>query len=873
MHPVRTVCLLAALLAAAPALSAEPSAASNPDAGAAVTNLPVSAVTLEDYSDVVTYPDCGFNDFSGNCGAINKWEDPYGRSEIEFTDGRGALKLIWDFTITKDEGAFCGYFWSLFGQTDTQVSFDGLKVERVMFPEFSIDFDHIDNGVNEPSGPRSVQAIGIEITYSGQQKLNLKFELKDTAGQIRYARWPMSVSAGPQTFVWNIRDTNTYVNPTEFDVDLKKAKELVLVVERNNIGEQVRNPEKGELKVHRVWLQVTPPDTMPEDEAELLDLAERRAFQYFMDWYGRKPTCAGLPQDRSTYADLYTVGGVGFAIPAYVIGAERKWITKGQAAQRILTLLRTLDQPDLFGAERTGRIGYRGWYYHFLGPDGRRKMNFDFPDTVTNEALNTVEVSTIDTSVALMGMLVAQSYFNSQNPAHVEIRKHVQSILQRVEWPFMFEPGSKQYYLGWKPPEERQGPPFERLSAQSNGYYSGTTTKADTLDYYTDEALIVDLLALTAENGPPAEEIYCAWKRLRDTQGFVRTYFGSLFTFQMFHAFFDARRFLAPACPGESPVNWYNNSATAMTKARGHANLNPGKFATYGADAWGVSAAEGPFDKYHAYGIPTLAVMPQPEEDGTVTYYAMIGGAAYGEDLRAKAVSALRRAWARGHWHARFGLADAFNDDISRAAADIENRPVLRQTGAWANRTLFAVDQGLMLLHLENARSGLIWNLLAQNPNIQRALSRLSPVGNIVMEAEAATGDGTKMTRVKAVGGTSILLKSGQSRTFVFEAPEEGLYSFRVRYSNDNFGPLEKITLLVDSAPAGQFMTFNSNTGEFGEGWNYFLLSGPIGPVSLKPGRHEITVTVNDGDGYGVELDSLLADHLKEKDKAAAASP
>jgi hypothetical protein len=117
----------------------------------------------------------------------------------------------------------------------------------------------------------------------------------------------------------------------------------------------------------------------------------------------------------------------------------------------------------------------------------------------------------------------------------------------------------------------------------------------------------------------------------------------------------------------------------------------------------------------------------------------MASAASFGEGFRRRTLSALRSAWERDHWHPRFGLPDAFNDAIHQAALAVapgSDTRILRQSGPWVQRTLFAIDQGPMLLHLENAQSGLIWELLAQNANIQRALARLIVPTQILLEGE-----------------------------------------------------------------------------------------------------------------------------------------
>jgi hypothetical protein len=692
----------------------------------AVGNLsdPATALVLEDFTDIVTAADFGFNDLSGNTGSLNKDDRPYGRAVLRVSQtGPPVLRFEWDFGIDTDRTAFTGLFHSLFGLTDTRVTFDGTNVVPISFPEHSLDLDRIDGILAEPGGPRSLRNLHIALTYTGPEPLTLRLELKDVDGGVRFQRFVVPGSPGRQVVSWDFR--NSFRLPDSLDIH--SAKVLGLVVEREHVGDRVRNPERGSVEIERIWFDLDRPERAPVGRQALLSLLERRSCQHFVDWTSRKEDSFGLPMDRSTFADLLTVGGVGFALPAAIICAERGWITRAEALERVDPVLRLLADANRMGPERVGRTGYRGFFYHFLGPDGRRKLNFDFEDTERNERLNTVELSTIDTGLALMGVLAAQSYFIGADPREVEVRKLAQDIYDAVDWSFMLERSTNQFYLGWKPNEEREPePPFEIPDAFGTGKYSGKTGDPATLDFYTDEALIVILMAVGSKTDGVPPDVYCALAQDRDERGLVRSYPGSLFTYQFLHAFLDARRLAFPGCAGEQPVDWYKNSRKAIRTVIKHAEANPDGLPTYGPHAWGISAAEGPDDRYRAYGAPPVAVNPSPEQDGTVTYYAMASALGFGEELRARAIRALRRAWDRGHWHPRFALPDAFHDAIEHANLSPE-RPLLRSEGSWLQRARFAIDEGPMLLHLENARSGLIWNLLGSNPNIQRALDRLRP--------------------------------------------------------------------------------------------------------------------------------------------------
>jgi len=695
-----------------------------PALGGSNSDGPVFIVDFSN-TNIVTSADQGFNDFSGNIGSVNKNGLSYGGSSLVCSSGNScAQRFIWDFTINSDVEAYTGLFYSLFGLTDTLATFDGNAVQTVFFPEHSLDLDKIDGEFAEPGGPRKFNKIGVSMTYNGTQPLKLRVELKDAGGGGRFHRFDVPVSNATQTIVWDFRDPGAYTVVDGHDLDVHRAKVLTMVIEKANIGDHITNPDKGTIDMRQVWFVPEREELSPATDSDLLDYLARRTAQYFVDWSSRKQESLGLPQDRSSLGDLLTVGGVGFALPAYIISAERGWITRDSAIEKVLSVLRIMNNQAAFGPERLGRIGYKGWLYHFLGVDGRRKLNFDVQETPNNEALKTVELSTIDTGLALMGVLASQSYFTGNDSREAEIRSLAQQIYDRVEWGFMFEPSKRQFYLGWKPNEPREGPLFEIPDSSSSGKYSSKNDGSPaTLDYYTDEALIVILLAAgSTTHAVDASSAYCSLIHNRDSQGLIRSYPGALFTYQFLHAFINTNGLNLSACPGEGAINWYDNSRKAINTVMSYAETQSNRFKTYGPDAWGLTSAEGADDLYRSYGASPLAVDPNPPQDGTVAYYGMISSISFGDDIKARVIQAANKAWERKHVSPRFGLPDAHNDDISQA---VSGNSLLRNSGPWVQRQLFAIDEGPMLLHLENQRSGLMWNLLAQNANIQRGLSRL----------------------------------------------------------------------------------------------------------------------------------------------------
>ncbi len=757
--------------------------------------IAVEKAIIEDFSDMVTKQDTGINDFYGNIGVFNKDGVNYGKPPLIIIDSSSGqeksvgMKFDWNFTITNDPQAYTGVFFCVFGLCDTLGTFNRSSIQTITFQEHSLNLDNIDGIINEPNGARRFERLGIDVDYSGTL-LNLRVELKDVNQKVRFMRFPVTQ---PMTIDWNFRDTSQYQEDTGFSVN--NVKVVSLVIERIN-----SNPNIGTLNIKSLWFVPDRLEVQPANDEQMLDLVERRAFQYFIDWTSRKTASLGIPQDRSSFGDLLSMGGVGFGLPAYVIGAERGWITRSEARSRTLAMLRILANPNSFGAEPIGRIGYKGWFYHFLGVDGKRKLNFDFPSTPTDESLNTVELSTIDTGLAIMGVLTTQSYFTGSDAEEVEIRNLAQSIYDNVDWAFMLESNRQQFYLGWKPNEVRNNDisAFLFQDNEGKGQFSGQSNFPQTLDYYTDEGQLVSILAMgSTTHSVPRSAYWCWIRRLKNETGLVRTYPGALFTYQFMQAFMDMSNWKIndASCDQQqgSQIDWFANSQMAIRTAISEVIANPKGFQNYGQSSWGVSSAEGPFDNYFAYAISKIARDTTSYEDGTITNYGMISSLGFSmknsqvidQDIYSAVMQGITGNWTRNQWHYRFGLPDAFNSDIQPATiVDTKSNPSnwLRKSGSWVNRALFSIDQGPMLLHIENARSGLIWNLMANNPNIIRAKQRLITINQPPQTTDLLFNGGNNSPIMGKLNGTD-----PENAPLTFSLKKSANHGKAIVYPDGNF--------------------------------------------------------------------------------------
>jgi len=166
-----------------------------------------------------------------------------------------------------------------------------------------------------------------------------------------------------------------------------------------------------------------------------LDTLQQRTFQWFWD---NTDARTGLTPDRWPARTFSSVAAIGFALTAYPIGAERGYVTRSAAAERTLSTLRFMWQLPQ-GETATGVAGYKGFFYHFLDYD--KGLRFE-----------KVELSTIDTSLLLGGVLFCQSYFTGSSTDEAAIRAYADSLYRRVDWTWLRN-RPPAVNMGWKPEE------------------------------------------------------------------------------------------------------------------------------------------------------------------------------------------------------------------------------------------------------------------------------------------------------------------------------------------------------------------------------------------------------------------------------------
>lgn len=420
-------------------------------------------------------------------------------------------------------------------------------------------------------------------------------------------------------------------------------------------------------------------------DAEFLEYLQRACFGFF--WYEANPT-NGLIRDRSTVSSPCSIAAVGFGLTAIAVGIDHGWITRAQGRERVRQTLQTFwEKPQ--GTNAGGVIGHRGWFYHFL-------------DMTTATRTWTCELSSIDTALLLAGVLYARQYFTNAEPDEAAIRALADALVNRVDWDWMRN-GQDALSMGWKPESGF-------LGSRWVGY---------------NEAMILYLLGLGAATNPLPPTSWTAWTssyQWRTNYGQRYVPFPPLFGHQYSHCWVDFRHVADTYMRGKEST-YFANSRRATLAQRAYCIANPGGFAGYGSNVWGLTACDGPgtggYAGYTARGAP-----PPQNDDGTIAPTAVGGSVPFAPEV---CVPTLRHFYERSRTNlwTGYGFRDAFN-----------------LTAGWWDPDVLGIDQGPIVLMIENHRTQRVWKRFTPAPEIQRGLARAGFTNVAFVRPELNAGPG-----------------------------------------------------------------------------------------------------------------------------------
>jgi hypothetical protein len=423
--------------------------------------------------------------------------------------------------------------------------------------------------------------------------------------------------------------------------------------------------------------KVTP--YMDTDEVFLHSL-QKMAFTFFTKEGDPK---SGLVSDSTQPTSPCSISAVGFALSCYPVAIERGFIKRADALALTLAALRFFHNADQTGA--IDGVGYKGFFYHFLDmKTGRRAWGS--------------ELSTIDTTLLLAGMLVASQYFNGNNAKEREVRERTQAIYARIDWRWA-QNGGQAVVLSWTP---------------EVGF-----NKHRWLGY--NEAMLMYVLALAAPIFSIGADAYTAWtstfcwKRL---YGHDVLYARPLFIHQFSHIWLDLRG-IQDSIMLAKKTDYFENSRQATRMQQQYAIRNPRKFESYQDNCWGFTASNGPGNhvinikgcKRKFYGYIARGV-PFGPDDGTISPWVAIASLPFAPEIVIPTAWHLKKLIG---FHANgMGFLTSFNPTY----------PGDDKAIGWFSPWHYALNQGSVMLMIENYRTGLIWQLMRESAPIKLGLQR-----------------------------------------------------------------------------------------------------------------------------------------------------
>jgi len=414
-------------------------------------------------------------------------------------------------------------------------------------------------------------------------------------------------------------------------------------------------------------------------EAEL-DRLQKNAFAYFLH---ETHVASGLVRDSTHDGSPSSIAAVGLALTAYPVGVERGFMDRDEAAAQTLTTLRFLTNARQ-GGERDA-TGHRGFFYHFLDMgSGRRAWD--------------CEVSTIDTAYLMAGALAAAAYFDGEDEQERAIRVTADALYRRCDWRWALN-GGRRLSHGWKP----EGGFLKR---RWTGY---------------SEALVLYFLALGSPTHPISKESYAAFTStyfFRKIYGIEYLHAAPLFVHQLSHVWVDFRG-IRDAPMRARGLDYFENSARATRIQRLYAIRNPKNFAGYAENCWGITASEGPgpatlevggvrrrFYDYVARGVPN------GPDDGTLAPWAVVASIPFAPGIAMPAIAHMHEM---GVGRGPYGFEATFNPTFPAAS---------KNPCGWVSPYNFGLNDGPILLMIENYRTGFVWNLMRRCPYLVRGLRR-----------------------------------------------------------------------------------------------------------------------------------------------------
>lgn len=372
---------------------------------------------------------------------------------------------------------------------------------------------------------------------------------------------------------------------------------------------------------------------------------------------------SGLARERLGSGETVTSGGSGFGVMTIPVGIERGFITREQGAERMAVIVDFLVNK----AER-----FHGAFSHWLNGTDGKAVKFSTYDNGGD---------LVETALMMEGLLTVQQYFNQENETENAIRTGIQKLWEEVEWSWFLN-GTNGLYWHWSPD----------YGWKMNMHISGW-----------NEGLIVYVLAAASPTYPITKEIYDeGWARNGAMKN-GRKYYDIMLPLgsdQGGPLFFAHYSFLGldPRNLRDAYADYWEQNVAHSRINHAYCKANPKKYSGYSDECWGLTASDIP--KGYTASSPT-------NDKGTIAPTAALSSFPYTPE---ESLKALRHFYyiLGDRLLGEYGFHDAFN-----------------LTSRWFASSYIAIDQGPIVIMIENYRTGLLWDNFMKNTDIRAGLDKL----------------------------------------------------------------------------------------------------------------------------------------------------
>lgn len=397
---------------------------------------------------------------------------------------------------------------------------------------------------------------------------------------------------------------------------------------------------------------------------ELMTLVQKQTFRYFWDFAHPE---SGLARERSNGgAETATIGGSGFGVMAIIVGIERGFVTREQGAERMLKIVRFLSDKNT--------DSYHGMWAHWMNGKTGKTIPFSRKDDGAD---------IVESAFMFEGLLAAHQYFTKDNPTENRIRGMINNLWRQAEWSF-FTQGQDVMYWHWSP---------------NNGWAMNHQIKGH------NECHIVYILGASSPTYPIAESVYHKGWANANTFLNGREYYDIKLPLGNNSGKGGPLFFTHYSYMGLDPHGLKDRYADYEEQMKAHTLINraycidnPKGYKGYSAKCWGLTASDG--DKGYSAHSPG-------NDRGVITPTAALSSIPYAPEYSLEAMRYFYEELGDRLW-GEYGFKDAFN-----------------LTENWFAPSYLAIDQGPIIVMIENYRTGLIWKLFMSHPDVQNGLKRL----------------------------------------------------------------------------------------------------------------------------------------------------